>query len=306
WGSVFYPNINLKPKDHYIYNPVWNLSGGMTTLSAAQQLYETAQNQVSDSNYVAAKVTFQQLVNNYPDEEPAKHSLKELLYLEPLAGNNFDSLRNWYLTNSVILSHPELLELAKELAVKCDEKLENYQSSIDWYESIIQDPPTLEDSVFAIIDLEHLYWIMGIDTTLRNAVYIGKLSQYIPESFRELRNERDYLLSLLHTNTSSSSIANKEELNKTISLTNNYQIINLPNPFKSITTFRFKTQFVGDFNIKVYDQNGKIVKNINLSNLNTGEHDIRINMDDLKPGIYYYSLNSFTGIISSNKMIITN
>ncbi len=307
WGDNFNKDINLCPSNHYDYTPVWQLSSSAPEFSDAQLLYNEAQSYIIDSSYNLAKLTFKQIVNTYPMHSQAKQSMKELLYLEPLCNNNFEVLKNWYLSDSTIVEYTELEELGKELVVKCDEKLENFQSAIDWYESIIQDPPTLEDSVFAIIDLEHLYWTMGIDTTLRSASYVGKLSQFVPESFQKLRNERDYLLSLLHKNNSSSSnITNNEELNNQISSSNNCQIINLPNPFNSITTFRFNTQLRGDFYIKIYDQNGNNVKTINFMNLFVGEHNFRINMDDLRSGIYYYSLNSVSGIISSNKMIITN
>jgi len=44
------------------------------------------------------------VVTSYPDEEPSISSLKEILYLEPLAGFDFAGLKNWYLSDSVILN----------------------------------------------------------------------------------------------------------------------------------------------------------------------------------------------------------
>jgi hypothetical protein len=54
---------------------------------------------------------------------------------------------------------------------------------------------------------------------------------------------------------------------------------------------------IGHFYLNIYDQYVNNVKKIDLFNLNAGEHNIEINLDDLKSGIYYYLLNSFAGII---------
>jgi len=299
WGTSFDADVNLCPIRHYDYEPIWELNGGMLQSSTAQQLYETGLGQIADSSFTTAKTTFKQVVTDFPTEEPSIFSMKELLYLEPLADNNFTDLKDWYLTETAVIAEPRLEELGKDLANKCDEKLENYPDAISWYESIIQNPPSIEDSIFAIIDLEHLYWQMGIDTNLRSIPYTGSLVQFIPKSFNGLRNHRDELLGLLHGGKNHVS-----DENETIEVTEEYFIKNLPNPFTSTTTFDYFVTTPSNYNIVVYSQAGKLIKKIELGYLVKGNHSKNINMSDFSSGIYFYSLQQNGKTLAMNKMVI--
>jgi tetratricopeptide (TPR) repeat protein len=305
WGETFNPRTNLCPKLHYNYLPVWEFLGGQLGLSSAQLLYATGQTQVADSNYTAAKTTFQQLVTTYPNEEPATHALKEILYLEPLAGNDFTGLKNWYLTQPEILNHDQLVKLANNLANKCNEKLESYQEAIAWYENVIQNPEILEDSIFAIIDLEHLYWQMGIDTTLRSSSYVGSMPQYKPKSFQSFKNEKDELLRLLFGGHKQ-SVEPKMTFDDKRTLKQGYLLQNMPNPFSGKTTIQFNltTNEAVPIAIKIFDRLGKMVKQIDIQQAKAGLNAIDIDMQTLLTGMYYYSLFINGQQTDSKKMVV--
>jgi hypothetical protein len=271
--------------------PVWNLNGGEHDKTAAQQIYTSAIEQILDSNYTAAKSTLQQVVLLYAEEEPATSAMKAILYLEPFAGNNFTELKNWYLTESVILNHEPLLNLSQKLATVCDEKIENYQDAIQQYESIIENPVTIEDSIFAIIDLEHLYWQMGIDTNLRSNAYTGRLTQFKPKSFKAFKDHKDELLVLLLDGKKNSG--NDNNTNDDFSLINTNRLIhNTPNPFSDKTDIHFNlnTEKIVTIVIKIFDHYGKEVLQMNIKQVKSGHNKIELNMQGMPVGIYYYSL----------------
>jgi len=304
WGPGFDADVNLCPERHYIYEPVWDLSSGQLPLTSAQQLFATGLGQIADSNYSDAKSTFQQVVTTYPNEKPARNALKEILYIEPLAGNNFTGLKNWYLTEPVIQDNEQLFKLAQNLANKCDEKLENYPDAIEWYESVIENPETLEDSIFAIIDLEHLYWQMGIDTNLRSAPYIGRLSQFKPKSFKAFKDHKDELLLLLNGGQSNKS-GNQETEYFVDEITKNGELLqNIPNPFNGITKISYRLQIKSSVQLNIYNYTGQLVKTINEGTKAKGTHVVEINARSLESGIYFYSIRINGQTTDSKKMTI--
>jgi hypothetical protein len=306
WGPNFDPDINLCPFRHYIYEPVWDLSSGQLVQTSAQQLFETGLDQIADSNYTDAKSTFQQVVTSYPNEEPARNSLKEILYLEPLAGNNFAGLKNWYLTEPVILNNEQLFRLAQNLANKCDEKLENYPDAIEWYESIIENPETLEDSIFAIIDLEHLYWQMGIDTNLRSISYVGRLVQFKPKSFKDFKDHKDELLSLLHGGQSNSTENEESEQVFNDFKRNGELLQNIPNPFNGTTRISYHLLYESDVKLNIYSYNGQLINTIFAGLKSEGTHSTVIDASGFKSGIYFYSISINGQVTDIKKMTIIN
>ena len=239
----------------------------------------------------------------YPDEEPSISALKELLYLEPLAGMDFSGLKSWYLTDSVILNHEHLLKISDNLANKCDEKLENYPDAIAWYENVIENPETLEDSIFAIIDLEHLYWEMGIDTTLRSSSYIGRLSQFKLKSFKAFKDHKDELLQLLHgINANNASVPEIYSNNAGTELVD--QLRNIPNPFNGKTKIYYNLDFESDIQLNIYNSLGQLVKSINEANKPMGTYFIDFDATGFKAGIYFYSISINGTTLASKKMII--
>lgn len=73
-----------------------------------------------------------------------------------------------------------LIQLADIFANQCNIKLSNWPDAINWYENRILNPPSVEDSIFAIIDLGYLYFLME-NSGLKSA-YKGSLKQFIPVS----------------------------------------------------------------------------------------------------------------------------
>lgn len=62
---------------------------------------------------------------------------------------------------------------------------------------------------------------------------------------------------------------------------------NYPNPFNSLTTVSFLLPEAGNVTIKIYDTNGKIIKNEVLKNLSSGYQSFKLDLNDQPGGIYF-------------------
>ena len=171
WGNL--SNFEISNQLAYItdnnnvvefdYTPKW--SYGSCVVDDQQQVAmksSYADSLLEYGNYGQAKTTYQEIISEYPTSENAINSMKKLLIAENMYGNDYESLQNYYNNDTVISNNDNLNLLAGVLSNKCDEKLENYDDAIKWYESIIEDDATpYNDSIFAVIDLGNLYLKMG-------------------------------------------------------------------------------------------------------------------------------------------------
>jgi len=63
---------------------------------------------------------------------------------------------------------------------------------------------------------------------------------------------------------------------------------NYPNPFNSITTLGFSLRQNSDVKLRIYNLQGKLMKKYLLQNKRPGYQEIRININDLSSGFYFY------------------
>ena len=65
---------------------------------------------------------------------------------------------------------------------------------------------------------------------------------------------------------------------------------NMPNPFNNNTIVEFELDKQMEVSFEVLDITGKVVKVLNLGNMGVGTHQINLNSDSFRNGIYYYSI----------------
>lgn len=94
-----------------------------------------------------------------------------------------------------------------------------------------------------------------------------------------------------------------------VSPVNSFMANVFPNPFKDKTTFSFYLNKKSDVNLFIYSYTGKLIKQLNYQNLDTGKHEITWdNLNNTKTkipsGIYFYKIQSETQSYT-NKIIIS-
>ncbi|MCD4696780.1 MAG: T9SS type A sorting domain-containing protein [Bacteroidales bacterium] len=296
WGNNFNYIKDLYPYSIFLWQPTWDPGEGGEG-SGAKTMYDSAKNKIEQEEFASAKDTLQQIVLLYPESKYAQASLKELLSLEKYAGNDYNSLISYYNSEPNIQTYPELEKLAGFLVNFCEIKLENWPTAISWFEDIIQVPETLEDSIFAIIDLGYTYFLMENGGT--KSTYVGNMAQYKPVSRKQFEEDRDYLLSLLPG----------EKLNETMkesiaTLKHGKLLQNVPNPFSGTTQLWYKLNKEVNVSIKVFDYNGKEIRTFDKGRVKQGAHFVEFNSTGLPSGIYLYSLIINNKVSDSKKMTV--
>ena len=298
WGNSFNPAADFYGGVFY-YLPIWcppAVKSVSVNIDSAKALYMHAKADFDSANYSVAKTSFMQVVNQYSITKFASAAMKDLFSLEQFENNNYQWLKNFYKTDSIIQNDTILEDLSGFLANKCNVQLQNWQSAIDHYEAIILNPETFEDSVYAVIDLGQLYILMQNSNS--REVAQGKILELIPVSKMGFINNRNYLLSLLPEKKTTN-----QDLPENTMLKAGELLQNQPNPFSGKTTIQYKVRKEGFVKIKVVSQNGSIVKSFEFEK-DAGIHSVELNLQDLSNGIYFYSLE-INGIrVDTKKMVL--
>lgn len=79
---------------------------------------------------------------------------------------------------------------------------------------------------------------------------------------------------------------------------------NFPNPFNPATTINFQLSEKSDVSLKVYNILGKEVAELFKGNLDGGSHSFNFDAGSLASGIYFYTVSTSSGKISTKKMTL--
>ena len=218
--------------------------------------------------------------------------------MEEYAADDYSDLKSYYNTEQVIQNNPDLLKLADYLANYCEIKLENYPTAISWFENIIQNPETIEDSVFAIIDLGYTYFLME-NGGLKSS-YSGSMIEHKPQSTNQFEEKRDYLLTLIFKDKK----INEQFEQALYELKSGELLQNLPNPFKGTTQIWYKLDDKSKVQINIYNYSGQLIRTINEGIKTEGNHKIEFNAQDIKDGVYFYSISLNGQITDTKKMTL--
>jgi len=266
-------------------------------VSENDEIIFTQAGTLADSGqYAQAKTKYMQLVNQYPGSEYAAASLKELLSIEKSSTEDFSTLKSYYTSVISQCADSSLCKTADFLSNLCNIQMENYSNAIGWYENVIQDPPTFEDSLFAIIDLGNLYLKMENDSL--KAAPIGSLTEYIPQSEKQYSENREYLISLLFKDESlieSPESALGEP--KAVQL-----LPNMPNPFCDKTTIRYTVSEDSYITIKIIDYSGRIVATRDEGWKNPGQYQCPLTSGNFGAGVYFCTIEC-NGVRSDSQKI---
>ncbi len=298
WGGSYVPTNNLCPTGAYIIEPIWD-PGDNDNGSDAEAMFNSASNLAAQEDYTGAKAQYKQVVLQYPDTKFAQAALKELVNLEKYAGNDYTSLKAYYETEPAVQNNPELVKLADFLANRCNIKLANWPDAISWFENVIQNPESVEDSIFAIIDLGYTYWLME-NGGMKSSSYTGALSQYKFTDYAAFESNRDYLLSLLPGDDLNLSESMKQKVN---ALDDGELLQNVPNPFGNSTKIFYKLDNDAVVTVNVFDYTGKQIKTYTEGEKSAGVYSVTFDASGLTPGMYFYSIN-VNGIRSDTKKMI--
>jgi len=78
---------------------------------------------------------------------------------------------------------------------------------------------------------------------------------------------------------------------------------NFPNPFSGTTTFNYRMHETGNVSFLIFNANGQLIQEINKGNMTAGEHQLELDADLLKNGLYYVQMKT-DNRVSSRKISV--
>ncbi len=291
WGNDFHPEHDLSPFASFEFEPIW-IPGNVPYIeeTTAATLYRIAYNHEIVEEYVDAIADYKQLISEFPDTEYAALAAKALLRIEDKKGykpdwnSDYTALKTYYKSENNLRLTEESEFVADCLATKCDIRLENYVSAINFYESVIDNPPSFIDSLCAIIDLGYVYLLM--DESKNGDSFVGKKPQFKVSTYSEWRLKVNSLLATLDNDI----ITDDYNIPNTISLAQNY-----PNPFNPSTTISFYLPSNMACKLEIYNIRGQKVHTLLNENMMAGKHSVvwggkDANGRSVSSGVYFYRL----------------
>ena len=280
----FYPRGELK------YIPLWDLDeAGEVFKGPDQILYELALYNFEHEYFSLAELHYKNLISNYPGSDYVKLAANDLLALNNYLENHYHELQDYYQTEPNLYFDEEITKLSDYLANYCNIKIGDYDTAIDWYEEIIEFPPSVQDSIYAVIDIGYIYLLMdeGRDE------YIGRFPHLRPNSRDEFDIYREILIKeLLKIETIEEE--DDEEEDTSISSVTLYQ--NFPNPFNPTTSISFSIPNDCKVSLSIYNIKGQKVKTLVNEEREKGFHKLVWDGKDtfgkeVSSGVYMYKLD---------------
>ena len=162
WGEHFVHTDDIYPPDAFRTDIIWSPGQSCSPIRSPEEIvYQTGLDYFSDNDYIKAETTFKELISNFPSSHFAIAALHELFALEYFTNSDFAALQNYF--TSFTQKDSVIFNTADFLATRCY-VMERGQPAIDWYEFRIENPPSYQDSVFAVIDLGNIHLMMEGDT----------------------------------------------------------------------------------------------------------------------------------------------
>ncbi len=288
WGNSFDPDDNLYPDSCFIYEPYWEF--GCDKSGTVETQYDSAVAYVKNGEYQLAENKFRDIILNHPGSKYAKASVKELFSLQELYDRDYAGLKAFYDTAAVLQDSTAIGRLADWLSNKCDVKMGNYQQAVSWYENIIDNPETENDSVFAIIDLGYTYLLME-DSAQRQHI-ICRYPRYNIRSRTAYAQYRDELLEGLWEDAVNTGIQENDPLcDQPFG-----DIFIYPNPASGSFSIKFVCKEEILMGLSIYDHTGRLVSGLAQKAYPKGENMISIEVVELPDGIYHCIFKTNRGL----------
>ena len=298
WGDNFDPLEDLYPYEYFDYEPTWQCGKSASTVPDVDEtLYQTALTYFDAEDYENAEITFKELIETYPYSPFAIAALHELFALEQFLSNDYAALHNYYATFTPADS--ALFNVADFLATRCNVVDKNWQPAVDWYENRIENPPSYQDSVFAVIDLGDIHLMMEADTLgTKHAACHYTLVNIKPRSKQEYEENKTALLATLP------QIKKTHSSNHPQTSTKGVLSQNIPNPTNGTTTINYEIYTEGAVEIQLYNSMGQLLQILPQGTLVEGQYQTTISLAEVPVGMYYYALFINKEKTDTKKMVV--
>ncbi|MDY0279877.1 MAG: T9SS type A sorting domain-containing protein [Salinivirgaceae bacterium] len=299
WPTNFNPTTDLLPTNNFSWLPMWNCSGITTNPNPLE--VEMLMNQgvalFKEEDYTPAKEIFETIVEQYPESMYAEASLKQLrkIYYQP--SFSLTEFYQYLSENEQINNSTGLAQLAGYLKAETDAALNRTSQAWDFYNSVIANPETPADLVYATIDAEYLRLD---DSNGNKAASINNFVNIELPRIAKHHNQRNLMLDGLKNAQAQSNATELEALRATG--TADFRI--LPNPASQYIEVEFYSLETQKATLTITSMGEKVISNYSMDCIKDQKISNRISIADLEPGIYMVALKCNNGVRQVRKLVV--
>ena len=299
WPTNFNPNTDLLPTDNFSWLPSWNCSGITTNPNPleVEMLMNQGVSLLKEEDYTSAKEIFETIVEQYPESMYAEASLKQLRNIYHQPDYSLIEFYQYVSENEQINSTTELAKIAGYLRAETDAALNRTSQAMDFYNSVIANPETPADLVYATIDAEYLRLD---DSNGNKAASISNFVNIELPRIAKHHNLRNLMLDGLKNAQAESNSTELEALRATG--TADFRI--LPNPASRFIDVEFYSLETEMATLTITSMGEKVVGMYPIDCVKDQKISRRITIADLEPGIYMVELKDNNGVRQVQKLIV--
>jgi len=304
WVNDTNPENRLVPVGAYDWDPIWCPGAGhLLHQNEPELMYYQAISDIEDENYTQAEAGFQQIIAEFPQNKYAQASLKGLFALNPaIHDDDYTSLKTY--CDSLKLNPGDSLlgTTAGWLSIHCDIKNQHFQQAINSLDSVISDPGTLADSIFALIDLNYVY-LKALDSNYLKSSCITKNEDILGKTAGTYYAKRRDWIELLMKDTKSNQDIDGNS-NGEVKDLKSVQFTSVhPNPTSDQLIISYKVSKSARINLSLYSLVGQQIINLDLGTPSTGEYSQSISLAAFHRGIYVLTF-SVNGVVADRAKVV--
>ncbi|MCK9309253.1 MAG: T9SS type A sorting domain-containing protein [Candidatus Cloacimonetes bacterium] len=230
-------------------------------------------------------------VETYPDSALTSLAIDFLFLATRATDKDYTTLKT-YLDDNIADEELCIYQRKEEIKTACSIQEKDYLTAINRLQQTVDNPQTVADSLFALIDQAYCYM---------NLAQFG--SKVLPNISIHTPDFQSYISFMLDLSSTLAVSPNTSIALLVLSLDSNY-----PNPFNPSTTIRFSTPSEEKVKLSIYNINGQKVKELVDENMLAGNHSFIWNETDqsnrkVGSGIYFSRLE-YAGKSKLRKMTL--
>ncbi len=305
WGEPNPPGSRFEPTYRWRYLPCdqqpWGEDEGGR--SAAELAFANAIALEESGNYLAAEAAYRNVVANYTTDALASEALTRTFYCTQDGNGNFNSQGVYYRDLADTCSVAIIAKFASELEWRSLVEVTEYQDALDQCEAVIANPPSLADSVLAVIDVGFIYLAAQANGGGLDALDpVGMFPELKPSSYEDYLQRKDELFALLHPTENQKDERTLVPMGYTL-----YKPY--PNPFNASTRISYSLQDIRNVNIVIFDVLGRKVATLVDDRQAAGDYNVvwsgqSSTGDPVSSGIYFIRMETETGFQSAKMLLL--
>lgn len=308
WGTVTNLSTRFDPSNMFDYDPWdthWNTHPAWFDPDLAWEAFSEAAELENAGSYSEAIEAYKGVIEDFPEASVAHESLSRIFYVTDVMEGDFDELVTYYQGMVDSSAFEPLALFSYELQTRSLVKAHEFQEALDRYEAIVANPPSLQDSVYAVIGVGYVY--LAAEAAGGNLASLGPIGIFPalkPTSYADYRQRCDELLALISSDGKPGANGENAIMPMGFSLAEPY-----PNPFNASVRISYTLTEARDVHLMVYDILGRRVNTLVDNRQQAGNHSViwsgqSFSGVPVSSGLYFVRMQTETGAMTAKLLLL--